>query len=140
MKIRRVSGADDALLRLQRRALPQDEPISTKVGWWWLAMDGDDPVAFAGSYQSSRWLDAIYLCRAGVLASHRGQGLQKRLIKAREQHARSIGMNWLITDTTDNPASANSLIGCGFRLYEPAAPWAGPTSLYWRKRLKNRGA
>ena len=49
--------------------------------------------------------------------------------------AKRLGMNWLITDTTDNPPSANSLIACGFKLFEPSKPWANKQSLYWRKRI-----
>jgi GNAT superfamily N-acetyltransferase len=77
----------------------------------------------------------MYLCRAGVLPAHRGQGLQKRLIRARIQVAKEKGMNWLVTDTNDNPASGNSLIACGFKLFEPTVPWAANGAIYWRMKL-----
>jgi GNAT superfamily N-acetyltransferase len=70
-----------------------------------------------------------------VLPEARGQGLQRRLIGARERHARALGMAWLVTDTYQNPASSNSLIAAGYRLYEPAQPWGARGTLYWRKRL-----
>jgi hypothetical protein len=41
----------------------------------------------------------------------------------------------LITDTYLNPASSNSLISCGFRLFEPSNPWGARGTLYWRKKL-----
>jgi hypothetical protein len=46
-----------------------------------------------------------------------------------------LGWNWLITDTTDNFPSANSLISCGYKLFEPTIPWGGKLTLYWRKHL-----
>ena len=76
-----------------------------------------------------------YLARAGVLPEFRGQGLQKRLIKVREEFAREHGMPALICDTCDNPASANSLIACGFKMFQPQEPWGLPRSVYWRKFL-----
>jgi GNAT superfamily N-acetyltransferase len=69
------------------------------------------------------------------LPSHRGQGVQKRLIRARIRQARALGWNWLITDTYLNPASANSLIATGFKMYEPSQPWGAKQTLYWRLKL-----
>lgn len=136
-RVRRATAADLATLaRLQRLVLPADEPADASVGWWWLAFDeADAPIGFAGMVQSSRWLDAAYLCRAGVVPRARGVGLQARLILAREKTARALGMRRAITDTNDNPASANSLIRRGFRMYSPAQPWAAAGACYWRKRL-----
>jgi GNAT superfamily N-acetyltransferase len=120
---------------LQAEILPHDTPLGTDHGWWWLVMDGGDPVAFAGMVPSCQWADAMYLCRTGVLPAYRGRGLQKRLIRIRAKIAKCLGAAWLVTDTTDNPASANALIHCGFRLYDPSRPWAWKRSLYWRKAL-----
>ena len=53
----------------------------------------------------------------------------------RVDKARRLGWNWLITDTYDNPASSNSLISCGFKLYDPNVPWGTKGALYWRKKL-----
>lgn len=90
-----VNSLDDkmaALLRyLQLETLGQDQPYDVANGHWWIAYDGELPVAFAGIAQSYRWGDAGYLCRAGVIRSHRGQGLQKRLIRIREAKARRLG-------------------------------------------------
>jgi len=49
--------------------------------------------------------------------------------------AKEKGMNWLVTDTNDNPASGNSLIACGFKLFEPTVPWAAKGAIYWRMKL-----
>jgi GNAT superfamily N-acetyltransferase len=137
MRLRRaVTAADhDGIADLQIQTLPSDKPLDSCVGDWWLIYHDGEPVAFAGMKLSRLWVDCQYLCRSGVVPAHRGKGLQRRLIKVREHYARQAGMNWLITDTTQNPASSNSLMACGFRLYEPAAPWGNRYTLYWRKRI-----
>jgi len=125
-----------AITRLQKQCLPYDKPFSTMVGYWWVAYsESGVPVGFAGVVPSQRWGDCMYLCRAGVLPAHRGQGLQKRFIRARIKLAKEKNMNWLVTDTNDNPASANSLISCGFKMFDPSVPWAAKGAVYWRLKL-----
>lgn len=123
------------LAEFDRELFPTSPRIEPDKGWWWLLYGGDECVGYAGMVPSQQWASTGYLCRAAVDPRHRGQGLQKVLIRRRIQHARKLGYTHLVTDTTDNPASANSLIACGFRLYEPAAPWAFKHSLYWIRRL-----
>jgi predicted acetyltransferase len=79
--------------------------------------------------------DTAYLKRAGVLPWHRGAGLQKRFLRVRERKAKHLGFSSIVTDTTDNPASANSLIACGYRIYRPASPWGWNHTIYWKKDL-----
>lgn len=133
----RVERSHDVSLlkRLHTVTLPADDLPNFAAGSWWVARRGDAVVAFAGLTPSVRWGDACYLVRSGVIPSARGRGLQRRLIQVRERHARRAGMRWLITDTFQNPASANSLIACGFRLFEPRDPWGLNGALYWRKAL-----
>lgn len=141
MKIRirnvdpRKSAIATTLTYLQKKCLPYDQPYDTTQGWWWIAYDGNKPVAFAGIVRSMSWSDCGYLCRAGVLASHRGLGLQKRLIAIRTTKAKKIGYKWLISDTRDNHPSANSLAKLGFKMFTPTNPWGYNDTLYWRKRL-----
>lgn len=136
--VRRARTTDDLLVisRLQLDILPSDVPYPIYNAVWWLAFDADgEAIGFAGLAPSVEWSDAVYLCRSGVAEKARGQGVQKRLILVREQHARRMKMRWLITDTHSNPASSNSLIRRGFQMYQPARPWAGATACYWRKDL-----
>lgn len=139
IRLREVDGkAEDkaALLRyLQLTALPGDIPMETDEGWWWVAYDNGVPVAFAGLTESKQFPNAGYLCRAGVLPTHRGRGLQRRLIAARERKARKLGMVALVSDTYDNPASSNNLIACGFRMHEPLVRYGAEGTNYWRKPL-----
>jgi hypothetical protein len=64
-----------------------------------------------------------------------GNGLQLRLMRALESRARHNGWSFVVSDTTDNLASANNFICAGYRLYQPQTPWAWPNSLYWRKPI-----
>ena len=133
-----VDSALKALSDLQLECLPGDEPEPFRAeSWWWLAIDGAGKVAgFAGMRPSDRWKQTIYLCRSGVLPGYRGQGIQKRLIRARLAKARALGNTHAITDcTTENPASARSLIASGFRPYWPKTPWGLPHSIYWIRKL-----
>lgn len=140
IRIRAVNGADPKiaalLVFLQLSALEGDVPMDASEGHWWIAYEGEFPVAFASVSQSNQWTDCGYLCRSGVLRSHRGRGLQKRMIRVREAKARQLGWNWLISDTYQNPASANSLIGCGYRTFTPTRPWSFDGAIYWRKRVR----
>jgi GNAT superfamily N-acetyltransferase len=141
MKINRVdirqSKNVNRLFTLQKTCLPSDNPYDTTTGFWWAATDASSrDIAFAGLVYSSRWSDCGYLCRAGVVPSSRGQGIQKKLIRVRIRQAKALGMNWLVTDTHDNPASSNSLISCGFKLFDPSVAWGGKGTLYWRLKLE----
>jgi GNAT superfamily N-acetyltransferase len=141
MKINRVDIRQlknvNRLFTLQRICLPSDNPYDTTTGFWWAATDASSrDIAFAGLVYSSRWSDCGYLCRAGVVPSSRGQGIQKKLIRVRIRQAKAVGMKWLITDTYNNPASSNSLISCGFKLFDPSVPWGATGTLYFRLKLE----
>ena len=140
-RIRTVDADDDAtaevlgdlhrLTFLDGAAMPQ-----FGLGAWWLAYHDDDAVAFAGVVPSTHVRNSGYFCRVGVLQRHRGRSLQLRLMRAVEARGRRLGWNSIVSDTTDNPASANNFIEAGYRLYEPEAPWAWSHTLYWRKWLR----
>lgn len=111
-------------------AMPQFE-----LGTWWLAYHDDDAVAFAGVVPSTHARNSGYFCRVGVLQRHRGRGLQLRLMRAVEARGRRLGWDSIVSDTTDNPVSANNFIHAGYWLFEPETPWAWSHTLYWRKPL-----
>jgi len=121
------------LMYLQKTTLPSDDIRPLANDEWWIAYQDGVPVGFA----AFNFCDSTtgYLSRSGVLYSARGHGLQKRLIKTRLNYAKRNGVTVVLCDTSQNPASANSLISQGFRLYDPVRPWALSTSLYWKKTL-----
>jgi GNAT superfamily N-acetyltransferase len=120
---------------LQNKCLPFDTPYDTNFGSWWIVTENGRDIGFAGLVRSATWIDCGYLCRAGVVPASRGQGLQKKLIHVRVRQAKALGWKWVVSDTTDNPASANSLINCGFKLFQPTKPWGFKNTLYWRRKL-----
>lgn len=114
---------------------PPDSPYTPTTGDWWVAFEHGHAVAFAGISTCLNHGNSGYLCRAGVIPRARGRGLQKKLIRKRLAFARKKGWSQVVTDTHKNPASANSLISCGFRMYRPEFPWSFTTACYWRKSL-----
>lgn len=124
------------LIRMQRECLPGDAPLMPQAGLWWIAYSHDGyPAAFASMKPSARWEKTGYLSRSGVLPSFRGNGIQKRMIRVRLKTAKKLGWHWVLSDTSENPESSNSLISCGFKMYEPREPYGLKTSIYWRKKL-----
>lgn len=136
----RISRADlpVAVLPLDEICFPADDRINPADSLWWIAWHGKQPVAYAGLRlcRLEQNLGAAFLCRAGVIPGHRGRGLQKRLIRVREQDARKLAVTELITYCVSyNCASINSLIACGYRTYWPATKWGGSNAIYLRKPL-----
>ena len=140
MQIKRVDiRLDSVQMRLsvlQKKCLPNDKPYDTTSGYWWIATKNGVDIGFAGLVHSSRWSDCCNLVRAGVVPDHRGQGLQKKFIRVRIRQAKALKMNWIVTSTYDNPASANSLIACGFKMFNPSIPWMAKHTSYWRLKLE----
>ena len=98
---------------------------------WWIGFHKGTPVAYCGM---KVFEGTVYMCRAGVIESAQGNGIQKKLINKRLEYAKSLGIDLAITYTShDNAASMNSLIKCGFRPYTPQWAWDGDEFVYWRK-------
>jgi GNAT superfamily N-acetyltransferase len=122
--------------RIHKTCFPDDDVLSPLTGgYWWIVKYGPEIIGFCAMRQSSRWIDTGYLCRSAVIRTHRGKGLQKRMIRVREQFARKLGLVFMITDTNDNPTSANNLIDAGYIMYRPTWPYGIETTCYWKKRL-----
>lgn len=124
----------ETLAMLHRKTLGEKCPFTLLSGFWWVVYCDDKPVGFGGMKETTQG-NGAYLCRSGVLKSHRGNGLQRRLIRIRERKAIAKGWLTAISDTTDNQFSANNLIASGYRLFTPVKPWGFPTTLYWKKVL-----
>lgn len=127
----------ERIRQVQLLTLPYDQPLTLlPTDAAWLALDGERVVGFGVLRPVRSDPGYGYLARAGVIPEYRGQGLQRRLIRARERGARKMGMTTLVTDTSRaNLASSNSLIREGYKLYNPARKWAFSDGNYWLKRL-----
>jgi hypothetical protein len=111
-RVRAVDGQDDeiadTLAGLHRLTFFNGARLPDfDWGHWWLACHEATPVAFAGLVPSTHAHNAGYICRVGVLKKHCGHRLQLRLMRAMESRARHNGWNCVVSDTTENPASAN---------------------------------
>jgi hypothetical protein len=123
-RVREVDGHDegiaDTLADLHRLTFFDGTAIPEfDRGHWWLGFQEAIPVAFAGVVPSTRAVNAGYFCRVGVLKRHWGNALQLRLMRALESRARYNRWRCIVSDTTDNVASANNFIRAGYRLYQP---------------------
>lgn len=144
-RIREVDAEDEheTLTELhQQTFLPGEAPMAdfTEGHWWiafWTGRSGCimRPVAFLGIIQSNQGDDVGYFKRVGVLPEYRGYGLQTRLMRAMHNKARRVGWSRIVTDTRENPHSANNIIRAGYYMFEPVKPWALAGTLYWTKDL-----
>lgn len=138
--VREVDGADEdigeTLHKLHWLTFLNSAPsIDPTQGQWWLAYFYHEPVGFINICRSPVYVRPPYgyFNRVGVLRRHRGNRLQVRLMRAMEACARRNGWHGIVSDTTKNPASANSFIRGGYYIFEPKKPWSFNTAVYWRK-------
>ena len=101
---------------------------------WWVFLDSKGRI---GAYCGSIYTEGICIfIRAWVKKSHRGKGLQKKLISTRIKAAKENDCYIAITYTTkDNYPSVNNLIGKGFKYYFPEYAYGGKEMLYWSKKI-----
>jgi RimJ/RimL family protein N-acetyltransferase len=97
---------------------------------WWVMLYCGEIIAYCGCIYSE---GVCLFNRAWVRSDFRGKGIQKKMIKARIKSAKHNSNAIVTYVTNDNPASANSLIACGFRIFTPAYQYAGKDKIYFRK-------
>lgn len=146
LRIQQLDMADAhdvaAVAKYQEYLFPNDAPVDPASSLWWVVREktgGRDAGAFAGfaglrvAFPDSPVVGYLSLC--GVAGWARGLGIQRALIRKRIAKAKELGVLRVVTDTYNNPASANNLIACGFRTYMPDEPWKADGSVYWFKDL-----
>ena len=103
-------------------------------GIWRVAREGGRRLGYIGLDRVDG--DAWYLQRYYTSPEARGRGLGRALVLSGVRAARRVARGDVVTYVMAwNTASANALIGCGFRLYDPAWAWAGREGvLYLRQR------
>ena len=141
-RIREVDGSDGAIW-LEMESLHalifwrDAPPIDPEHGHWWIARLGRKAVAFAGLIESPDHPSMGYLLRVGVLPAYRGNGLQRRFLRAIEARAKRNGWFGIVADTRD-ALSANNFARAGYRIFEPERRWAFLDSIYWCKEFGKR--
>lgn len=104
---------------------------------WFLAKIGTEVVGWCGVIIHPYNKAEIY--RTGVLDDFRNQGIKKKLVAAMERYAKKQGVTLMTSYcSTDNMASANSLISSGYKMYMPEYYDEGDHRdwICWRKPLK----
>jgi GNAT superfamily N-acetyltransferase len=141
-RIREVDGSD-AVNWLEIESLHDlifwrdAPPVDPEHGHWWIVKLGRKAVGFAGLVESPHCPDMGYLLRVGVLPAHRGNGLQRRFMRALEARAKRNGWSGIVADTRD-ALSANNFARAGYGIFEPERRWAFLDSIYWRKQFRKR--
>ena len=139
MRIKQVNTLFEShilvLTRMHELCFPVDEMPNFKIGYWWVVYDDKEPVGFCGLTHVPSWDSAGYLNRGGMIHTHRGKGMQRRMINVRIKKARKVGWNWLVSATRENIPSSNNLIACGFKLYTPTFKWLDGHCLYWIRKI-----
>lgn len=133
--IQATGGYIDSIRWMDRVCFPGDGSLVFDGAYWWMAFDEDQvPAGYASvTYYPN---GAAFLSRVGVLPGHRGHGLQKRFIRAREHAAKAEGLSRAITYTArHNIHSSNNMIRCGYNLYLPPYEYGTAGCLYWEKKL-----
>lgn len=131
IRIVHTSDHDDEIAALDAACFTREEayPVSIiAASECWVALDGDDAIGYAVAETRD---GAAYLDRYGVLPSHAGRGIGKRLVRAWLRWARRNGADYAWTYTVEaNAQSINALVGCGFRAWRPE--WARHGYCVWR--------
>ncbi len=143
--IEEVDGSDPNVAEILHRFngyAPETFPALTsnhlEHGYWWLAYDDQEVVAFAGMVPNDPYdiLGVGYLKRCFVMPEARRRGLQLLLLTTREVKARELGWKMLVSECAgENHASAASFARAGFARTDPEQKWGEPGSLYWFKIL-----
>jgi GNAT superfamily N-acetyltransferase len=134
----RRSGAEAAsavMTAIHTLCLPSDEQPTWAGPHCWVAYGDGEPIAFLYAEELPAEPGTAYFSRVCVLPIARGMGLQARLMSIMESRLRAAGISVVLSTTYENVPSANNFIRRGWSLYNPAAPWAYPGTLYWRKSL-----
>ena len=86
------------LNEMEPEVFPPLEQRHFEWGYWWLAYDHEGQAAgFAGIVPMESFPNTGFLKRGYMVPAHRGNKLQLRFIKLREQKARKVGWSTLVT-------------------------------------------
>lgn len=116
--------------------IAQADPLWSGVrpdmdGLWYVAREGRTRLGYIGL---QRIPEGWYLQRYYVDPEWHSRGIGRALVRRGVREALRAARGDVLTYTmAANVVSANCLIACGFRLYDPAWAWVGRSGvLYWR--------
>ncbi len=136
--IRRANSDDiEAIETADRVCFPFDKPymFAWEKNVSWVAHEKGELVGYISAHplRNGVW----FFSRVGVMPSHRGQGLQRKLMSVLEKHARREGWREIVTYTIGgNGFSTRNILASGYRTYEPRKSYVGWEVVHMRKRLQ----
>ena len=154
IKLRKARPSDHAaILKMDGVCFPGDERIEIGDDSWWVAVDpSGSHVGYAGAqaWQGTERggvkTEALFIVRTGVIPSARGNGLQRRFIRAIVAHGKRLGVDEIWSYTAhSNTARMNGLIRSGFATWLPHTwggwwrPWRPDGEngwVYWRRVIR----
>jgi ribosomal protein S18 acetylase RimI-like enzyme len=147
VEFRRATSSEDEsqIAELDRICFPIDTPPDISSARWFIGWDGNKPAAYcAWKTVEHDGAPVGFHYRGGVLPGYRGQGLQRQMLRLREEDMRRDGVSKAVTYTdADGAASMRNLIAEGYRPYAPtpATTLSGLGRLgrvgfvHWERRL-----
>lgn len=118
-----------AAQRLDRQTFHTDAPFDFKeTQHLWLAFFGPSPVAFLVASPAPD--QSLCIDRVGVRSTHRGHGLQKRLMGMCKRGSKRLGLKRLFSYTMSNPHSDLNFCKMNFRVFKTEI-YAAKHVLFW---------
>lgn len=135
----RRAGPDDieAIEQMDRVCFPFDKQymFAWEKNATWIAHDKTEPVAYLSAHplRHGVW----FFSRVGVMPSHRGQGLQRKLMAVMEKHGRREGWHGIVTYCVGrNGHSIANILEAGYRTWAPRRSYVGFQVVHLRKKLR----
>ena len=117
----------------ERETLNVRRPREKEGVYWWLLENGDELCGYCGMVPYPAY-ETAFIYAVGVTAAYRGQGLQRRMMRAMERQARRDGLTRVVTYTDEsNIWSANNFIRSGYVLYVPPQGHAPGWLNFWKR-------
>jgi len=135
--IRRATQDDiESIEQMDRVCFPFDKEymFSWEKNVSWVSIDKSELVGYLSVHPLRRGV--WFFSRVGVMPSHRGQGLQRKLMATMERHGRAAGWRSIVTYTAGhNGYSTHNILSAGYRTYEPRKSYVGWECVHMRKKL-----
>ena len=117
---------------LQSQVFVPSDRIDVEDHDWWLALEDNIPIGFAGV---EKWSDGFYyLALIGTMEEHQHRGHGHLLLQRVCRDVKKWGAAGIKSDSMwMNTPSNRMFIKSGFTLFDPEDGWRNGRSLYWIK-------
>lgn len=134
-KIKRTKDLD-LIVRINDEIFPEDKLDVDHKTTAWIVYSEDKEIAGFCTCRNAGY-GILYMDRGGIKYKHRGKGLHRKMISAREAYAKKNGFKKIITYVMkENWTSLFTLIRCDYLKYTPEYKYAGDNVVYLIKELE----